>query len=115
MLYFQERLVNFEHQRLKNFPLPELTNAQLEKKIEQYMAKHDKLLIIYHYHLPDGRAALSVTTSDGRLIALGVNNIPSYYRVDILGDGSYLGLYSINSFLLPPWITDIEPSAQWGI
>ncbi len=115
MLYFQERLVNFEHQRLKNFPLPELTNAQLEKKIQQYVAEHDKLLIVSRYGLPDGHAAFSVMTSDEHLIALGVNNIPSYYRVDILGDSSFLGLYSFGSFLLPPWVTDIEPRAQWGI
>jgi hypothetical protein len=118
--YFQQQLVKFQSSRLNLAPLPGFDPAR-RVSVSEVTTQLGMLLHLTRYRLEEGREGVAFELADGRAIARGILNKepdPSYLRVDILGDHSFLLVQPITdtlTFTFPSWARHNKPFVKFGI
>ena len=116
MAYFHQIFSNFEMDRLAHFPLPDLDNY--EKVKTQIMRLGPVSVIFSGYRNDDGSRSEIISTLNGKIFSQNVifPDGTGYYRIDILGDGSFARLIPADETVIyPEWVFENQPSSRWGI
>ena len=116
--FFQQRLAEFQGNRLSWAPLP-VIESDAKVSVSEIPTKLGLSLYRSYYRLEENREAISFELPDGRIFAKGIQNDkknPDYLRIDILGDHSYLLIQpTTGSLTLPTWIRHTKPFVKFGI
>ncbi|RKZ39354.1 MAG: hypothetical protein DRQ49_11750 [Gammaproteobacteria bacterium] len=115
--YFQDKLKQFQSQRLSAFEIPSFSDANLIMENTHIQIGPSLFVNKSLYRLSNETFVEQLTTIEGKPISFLVDipeNKSPFVRVDILGDGSFLLLQS-DYRQLPHWFTNGTPLVKWGI
>ena len=128
--WFSERLTSLQTARMQMFALPKLTADTLRasKQVQvQALApgpdgstlRERAIVTVETHEIGGGTRVKRMVAGDGRPFTVLVFNPQAgigYRRVDVLGDGSFLGVVSPNNGdFVPAWVVFREPIVGFGI
>ena len=112
--FFQSQLVTLQTERVKKYPLPEITaNYSEEASVAKLGEGHS--FIAKRYKFQDTMVDYVLTPEGNPFLVRVIDKGKTFSRADILGDGSMLLLIPSGGLYVPHWVISPEIESDWGI